>query len=92
MGLTWSVPKYKDDPDGYGRALADYEKSRASGGAKITTTEVREMIKVKITGIPTKSESDQIDTMFETILGQVESDKSKIKDLKQKIKQQKAEK
>ena len=50
------------------------------------------MIKVKITGIPTKSESDQIDTMFETILGQVESDKSKIKDLKQIIKKQKAEK
>ena len=92
MGLTWSVPKYKDDPDGYGRALADYEKSRASGGAKITTTEVREMIKVKITGIPTKSESDEIDVMFESIIGQVESDKSKIKDLKQIIKKQKAEK
>ena len=50
------------------------------------------MIKVKITGIPTKSESDEIDVMFESIIGQVESDKSKIKDLKQIIKKQKAEK
>ena len=92
MGLTWSEPKYKDDTDGYEKALADYEKSRASGGAKITTTEVREMIKVKITGIPTKSETDGIDVMFESIIGQIEADKSKIRDLKQKIKQQKVEK
>ena len=92
MGLTWSEPTLKDDPDGYEKALAIYEKSRASGGAKITTPEVREMIKVKITGIPTKSESDEIDVMFESILGQVEADKSKIKDLKQIIKKQKSEK
>ena len=90
-GLTWSEPKYKDDPDGYEKSLADYEKSRASGGAKITTGEVREMIKVKVTGIPAKSETDGIDVMFESIIGQIEADKSKIKDLKQKIKQQKAE-
>ena len=91
MGVTWSEPTLKDDPDGYEKALAIYDKSRASGGAKITTGEVREMIKAKIPGIPSKSESSEIDVMFESILGQVESDKSKIKDLKQKIKTQKAE-
>tara|TARA_R110002020_G_scaffold11154_2_gene42302 strand:+ start:26 stop:1573 length:1548 start_codon:yes stop_codon:yes gene_type:complete len=92
MGLTWSEPTLKDDADGYEKALAIYEKSRASGGAKITTPEVREMIKVKITNIPSKSESDEIDVIFEAILGQVEADKLKIKDLKQQIKQQKVEK
>ena len=91
-GLTWSEPKYKDDPDGYEKALADYEKSRASGGAKITVGEVREMIKVKIPGIPTQSESDEIDEQFESILGQIVASKEKVKSLKQKIKQDKAEK
>tara|TARA_Y100000593_G_scaffold64425_1_gene118953 strand:+ start:297 stop:1964 length:1668 start_codon:yes stop_codon:yes gene_type:complete len=90
-GVTWSEPQYKDDSDGYEKALADYDKSRASGGAKITTGEVREMIKVKISGIPKKSTTDEIDVMFESILGQIESDKSKIKDLKKTIKTQKAE-
>ena len=91
MGATWSEPKYKNDSDGYEKALADYDKSRASGGAKITTGEVREMIKAKIKGIPKKSTTDEIDVMFESILGQIESDKSKIKDLKKTIKTQKAE-
>ena len=36
------------------------------------------MIKVKVTGIPAKSETDEIDVMFEAILGQVESDKSNV--------------
>ena len=91
MGVTWSEPQYKDDSDGYEKALADYDKSRASGGAKITTGEVREMIKAKIKGIPKKSTTDEIDVMFESILGQIESDKSKIKDLKKTIKTQKVE-
>ena len=91
MGVNWSEPTLKDDPNGYEKALAIYDKSRASGGAKITTGEVREMIKAKIKGIPKKSTTDEIDVMFESILGQIESDKSKIKDLKKTIKTQKAE-
>ena len=91
MGVTWSEPTLKDDPDGYEKALAIYDKSRASGGAKITVGEVREMIKAKIPGIPSKSTTDEVDVMFEAILGQVEADKSKISDLKKTIKKQKAE-
>jgi len=91
MGVTWSEPTLKDNPDGYEKALAIYDKSRASGGAKITVGEVREMIKAKIPGIPSKSTTDELDVMFEAILGQVEADKSKISDLKKTIKKQKAE-
>ena len=91
MGLTWSEPKYKNDPDGYEKALADFEASRASGGAKITVGEVREALKIKISGLPTKSETEEIDTQMESILGQKMSMKSDVTSLKQKIKQSKAE-
>ena len=101
---TWGVQK---QPDGslkktdmsYEEALAAYDDARASGGAKIDDTTIKEDIIKALTGeqspfkddegnsitIPTKSEEDTIDAELEAIQGEKEERKRYIKNLQKDI-------
>jgi len=100
---TMSNPEFEDETDidpktdnpiGYDKALAIYEKSRQSGGAKITSAEVRENIKSRLGGedtpfdgpIPDASEEERMDEVMEAIAGEKISRKQSIDALKDKIK------
>jgi hypothetical protein len=100
---TMSNPEFEDETDidpktgnpiGYDKALAIYEKSRQSGGAKITSGEVRENIKSRLGGedtpfdgpIPDASEEERMDEVMEAIAGERVSRKQSIDDLNAKIK------
>jgi hypothetical protein len=92
---TMSEPTLKDDPDGYKKALAIYEKSRQSGGAKITSGEVRDNIKGRLSGddspfegpIPDASEEERMDEVMEAIQGEKIDRKREIDALNDKIKE-----
>ena len=89
-----SEPKYKDDSDGYEKAMADYDKARQSGGTKISSSEVRENIK-NILGrddnplgaaIPDEDDTDGIDEAFEAIQAEKIAKKADIEKLQKQIK------
>ena len=89
-----SKPKYKDDPDGYKKALADYDKARQSGGQKISSAEVRENIKNVLgrddnpigAAIPDKDDTEGIDEAFEAIQGEKMAKKAEIDRINKRIK------
>jgi hypothetical protein len=91
---TMSEPTLKDDSEGYKKALAIYEKSRLSGGKKITKDEKKESIKSRLASdnsplggpIPDKSAEEGMDEVMEAIVGEKVSRKQSIDDLNAKIK------
>jgi hypothetical protein len=68
-------PEFKKNKDGYEKALARFDKSRKSGGKKITKEEVLENIKHHLSSdktpfghpIPDASDEKEIDEAFEAI-------------------------
>ena len=68
-------PEFKDNEDGYKKALARFDKSRASGGKKITKDEILENIKHHLSSdntpfghaIPDANDEKEVDEAFEAI-------------------------
>jgi len=81
-------PDLKDDPEGFEKASAAYEKSRASGGKKIKVGDVREEIKrILEDDIPDKNEENVVDEAFKSIQKEKQRRKEEIKALNDRIKE-----
>jgi len=93
-GTEFFIPRYGSKKDDTGKAI-DRKSGRASGGRIASKPELisRFLEKSKASGvdIPTKAETDSIDKDFEIITNELNKQKGKISNLKQKIKTQKAE-